>query len=134
MRSRYHESRPGGSFGFSGLFSPQPKSETAIVMSATAKPVVPGLETLTPDDAAARQLYVMAMGLAAGLAEDAAELAREAQGIVEHGRGGDMRGAPQSMAMAFGRELRAALEAVNAALDACDPEAAAKRELEAEAD
>lgn len=78
-----------------------------------------------------RSQYTLAMGLAAGLAEDAATLARSAEGMAECGKGDTA--SLQCLAESFGRGLHAALRSVQSAIDACDP-AAAERRIEEEED
>ena len=78
-----------------------------------------------------RAQYVMAMGIAAELAEDAATLARSAEGMAEHGRGDTA--SLQCLAESFERGLHTALRSAQSAIDACDPAAAARRIEEEEA-
>ena len=82
-------------------------------------------------DATTRAQYLMAMGIAAELAEDAATLARSAEGMAEHGRGDTA--SLQCLAESFERGLGTALRSVQSAIDACDPAAAARRLEEEEA-
>ena len=87
MRSRYHQSRPGGSVGFSGLVAPQPKLETTIAKSAAAK-----LAALMPEQLASRARFIAAAEAAHGLALEAAAITAAAMDLADRDWGaGDNR-------------------------------------------